>query len=120
MYALTAAVIGFAAVARAVDTTQDCSPQPVGYGPVPSPNTDAAFKAEPRFATAATNAATPPLYQRVFTNLNASEFATSSNVYLGYYELKSYDPAACTAICDQTSGCVGTNLYAIPLPVLRL
>lgn len=30
---------------------------------------------------------------------------------MGYYELKSYDPASCTAICDQTSGCVGTNLY---------
>jgi len=113
MFALTAAVLGLAVVAQAVDTTQDCSPQPVGYGPVPSPNTDAAFKVGPRFAAAANSAVTPPLYQKVFSNLNASEFATASNVYLGYYELKSYDAAACTAICDQTSGCVGTNLYAI-------
>ncbi|KAK3070811.1 hypothetical protein LTR53_009790 [Teratosphaeriaceae sp. CCFEE 6253] len=111
MYALTAGLLGLAAIARAVDTTSDCSAQPAGYGPVPSPNTDAAFKTYAPFASAANSAAAPALYQRVFTNLNASEFATSSNVYLGYYELKSYDAAACTALCDQSSGCVGTNLY---------
>ncbi|KAK5676596.1 hypothetical protein LTS10_010897 [Elasticomyces elasticus] len=112
MYALTASLVALAAtVAHAADTTSACSAQPVGYGPIPSPNDEATFKTLPAFASAANNAATPALYQRVFTNLNASEFASSSNVYLGYYELKSYDAAACTALCDQTSGCVGTNLY---------
>ncbi|TKA82957.1 hypothetical protein B0A55_01544 [Friedmanniomyces simplex] len=114
MYALSA-LLGLAATLLArsavADTTTACSPQPSGHGPVPSPNDEATFKTYPAFASAASNAAAPALYQRVFTNLNASEFASSSNVYLGYYELKSYDAGACTALCDQTSGCVGTNLY---------
>ncbi|KAK5109679.1 hypothetical protein LTR62_006801 [Meristemomyces frigidus] len=110
MYVITAAaVLGLTATAFAQSTP--CSPMPIGYGPVPSPNTEAAFKTFSSFASAASNAITPQLYQRIFTNLNASETAGSSNVYLGYYELKTYDPASCTAICDTTSGCVGTNLY---------
>ncbi|KAK4545593.1 hypothetical protein LTR36_002943 [Oleoguttula mirabilis] len=109
MLALVAVLAGLSAAASAATT--DCTAQPVGYGPVPSPNTDTAFKAYAPFATAAKNAATPSLYQRTFVNLNASELGTASNVYMGYYELKAYDPASCTAICDTTSGCVGTNLY---------
>ncbi|KAK5130297.1 hypothetical protein LTR08_002220 [Meristemomyces frigidus] len=112
MFALLATVAGLAAFATAdTATTSACSAQPTGYGPVPSPNTEAAFKTYTQFTTISNNAITPSLYQRTFTNLNASSFATSSNVYLGYYELASYDPASCTAICDTTSGCVGTNLY---------
>ena len=111
MLALLAAVTGLAAVASAATATSGCSPQATGYGPVPSPNTEAAFKTNAAFASAASNAVTPSLYQRTFVNLNASESASSSNVYMGYYELKSYDPASCTALCDSTSGCVGTNLY---------
>ena len=86
--------------------------------PVPTPNTEAAWKTYSVFASTASNAVTPSLYQRTFTNLNGSELAASSNVYLGYYELKSYDPAACTAICDTTPGCVGTNLYYERQPTL--
>ncbi|KAK1811883.1 hypothetical protein LTR12_013726 [Friedmanniomyces endolithicus] len=107
MYALPiAAALGFAALTTvsAADTTSPCSPQPSGYGPLPSPNDEATFKTFPSFASAANSAVAPPLYQRIFANLNASEFATAANVYLGYYELKSYDAAACTALCDQSSG----------------
>jgi len=111
MYTTLATVLAIAAATVGAASTDACAPQPQGYGPVPSPNTDTAFASSNEFASAANNAATPALYQRVFTNTNGSEFATSSNVYLGYYELKSYDPNSCTAICDKTSGCVGTNLY---------
>ncbi|KAK1004290.1 hypothetical protein LTR91_004368 [Friedmanniomyces endolithicus] len=112
MYALPlAAALGFVALVHAADTTSPCSAQPSGYGPLPSPNDEATFKTFSTFASAANAAVAPPLYQRVFANLNASEFATASNVYLGYYELKSYDAASCTALCDQSSGCVGANLY---------
>ncbi|TKA43019.1 hypothetical protein B0A54_05967 [Friedmanniomyces endolithicus] len=111
MYALPlAAALGFVALVHAADTTSPCSAQPSGYGPLPSPNDEATFKTFPAFASAANSAVAPPLYQRVFANLNASEFATAANVYLGYYELKAYDAAACTALCDQSSGCVGANL----------
>lgn len=110
MLALTA-LFAFAATVAAQLNTTACAPQPIGYGTLPTPNSDAAFSAFAPYATSAQNIATPALYQRVFVNLNASQLATSSNVYLGYYELKSYDSAACTAICDSTSGCVGVNLY---------
>lgn len=111
MFAVLAVLAGLTAIASAQASTSACSPQPTGYGPVPTPNTDTAFASYAPFASAANDAATPSLYQRTFVNLNASEFATSGNVYMGYYELKAYDPASCTAICDSTSGCVGTNLY---------
>jgi len=111
MLALFAGLLGLTIFANAQAATDDCAEQPAGYGPVPSPNTAAAWKTYAPFATAANNAVTPSLYQQTFVNLNASEAAGTSTVYMGYYELKSYNPASCTALCDQTSGCVGTNLY---------
>ncbi|KAK4555120.1 hypothetical protein LTR86_007886 [Recurvomyces mirabilis] len=116
MYALTTALFGLAAVVVAQQTP--CTSMLPGYGPTPTPNDETSFKALPAFASAASNAATPSLYQNVFTNLNASEFASSNNVYLGYYALKTYDAGACTAICDNTTGCVGTNLYFERNPTL--
>lgn len=98
-------------VQASTDPTQPCSQQPAGYGPVPSPNTDVAFASYAPFASLATAATAPSLYQRTFVALNASEFATSSNVYMGFYELNTYSASACTALCDSTSGCVGANLY---------
>ncbi|KAK8200724.1 hypothetical protein M8818_006039 [Zalaria obscura] len=107
-----APIAGFVATAFAtVDTTQPCSQQPAGYGPVPSPNTDVAFAQYAPFAATANAAVAPALYQRTFVNLNGSVAADSSNVYMGFYELQSYNAASCTALCDKTSGCVGTNLY---------
>ena len=121
MFTTAATVLAFAAaIATATDSTSDCAVQPAGLGPIPTPNTDTAFAASTVFASLANNAVTPPLYSRVFVNLNASESATSTNVYLGYYELASYDPASCTALCDKTSGCVATNLYfevSHPIPM---
>ena len=110
MFALFATITGLAAFVAA-DSTTACSPQPVGYGPVPTPNTEAGWLSSSVYGTTANKAVTPSLYQRTYVNLNGSSLSTSSNVYLGYNELTSYDPAACTAICDKTSGCVGTNLY---------
>lgn len=119
MMVLATALLGLSSYVLAqVDTSQPCSQQPAGYGPVPSPNTDTAFAKNAAFAAAANNAKTPALYQRTFVNLNGSEIADDTNVYMGFYEMKSYNPADCTAICDKTSGCVGTNLYFERSPAL--
>ena len=99
------ALLAFAASAfAAVDTAQPCSQQLNGYGPIPSPNTDTAFVNYGAYAFNANRVITPAGYFQTFKNLNASEFATGANSYLGYYELKSYDASACTAICDKTVG----------------
>lgn len=55
-----------------------CSPQPIGYGPVPSPDTASAFTAYPLFASIASAAPTPSGYTQEFVNAQGS-----SNAY-GY------------------------------------
>ncbi|KAH9835104.1 putative carbohydrate-binding -like protein [Teratosphaeria destructans] len=91
--------------------SDSCVAEPTGYGPLPTPNTAAAFPAFPAFASAANTAPTPPLYWQTYANLNGSQLATPSTTYLGYHEIPSYDPATCAALCDATAGCVGVNLY---------
>ncbi|KAK5018911.1 hypothetical protein LTR39_000710 [Cryomyces antarcticus] len=97
--------------ANTVDIMAPCSPQPGGYGPVPSPNTDAAFQSYALFGAAANAAVAPTNWYKVYSNLNGSQLAAASNVYLGYQPLQEYSPAQCAALCDATAGCVGTNLY---------
>ncbi|TKA72984.1 hypothetical protein B0A49_03061, partial [Cryomyces minteri] len=97
--------------ADTVDIMAPCSPQPGGYGPVPSPNTDAAFRSYALFGAAANAAVAPANWYKVYSNLNGSQLAAASNVYLGYQPLQEYSPAQCAALCDATAGCVGTNLY---------
>ena len=113
------AVLGLAA-AQTVDTTQPCSQQPVGYGPIPSPNTDTAFSAFTTFASVANAAVAPSGWQRTFTNLNASElYDPTTMVYLGYQTMSTYDAGQCLALCDSTTGCVGANLYYERNPTLN-
>ncbi|KAK5164435.1 hypothetical protein LTR04_001842, partial [Oleoguttula sp. CCFEE 6159] len=97
--------------ANTVAIMAPCSPQPGGYGPVPSPNTDAAFQSYALFGAAANAAVAPTNWYKVYSNLNGSQLAAASNVYLGYQPLQEYSPAQCAALCDATAGCVGTNLY---------
>lgn len=78
---------------------------------MPTPSDDAHFGSYQPFAIAATYATAPSTYSRVFYNLNASVLAGPGNVYLGYYEQKSYSASDCAAHCDDTKGCVGFNLY---------
>lgn len=114
-----AAILGLAA-AQTVDTTQPCSQQPVGYGPIPSPDTDIAFSAFTTFASMANAAVAPSGWQRTFTNLNASEqYDPATMVYLGYQTMTTYDAGQCLSLCDNTTGCVGANLYYERNPTLN-
>lgn len=111
-----AALLGLATA----QTTLPCSQQPVGYGPIPSPNTDTAFSAFTTFSSLANAATAPSGYQRTFTNLNGSElYDPTTMVYMGYQTLTTYDAGSCAALCDSTTGCVGTNLYFERDPTLN-
>ena len=85
-----------------------CVPQPTGAGPATSPDTVAAFAANPVYASAAAQASTPAGYTNAFTNLNASNNAYG---YLGYTTLNSYDTALCSSKCDAIVGCEAFNIY---------
>ncbi|KAL9136180.1 MAG: hypothetical protein Q9175_002613 [Cornicularia normoerica] len=86
----------------------DCSPYPAGSGPVPTPDTPAAFQSDPDFASMAKNAPTPDGYVLVFNKLGASLQASN---YMGLYTLTSYDTLTCASKCDQASGCSAFNVY---------
>ena len=58
----------------------DCSLQPPGSGPVPSPDTPGAFTSDTDFSKAANNAQTPAGYTPAFTNLQASSQTSVSLV----------------------------------------
>lgn len=106
MYA-AAVLLALASLASAQNTT--CTggiTQPVGAGPVASPDTPAAFLALSALGTAATNAATPAGYTLAFANLKG---AIQNPNYLGYYTLASYSPAACAAHCASATGCSSFN-----------
>ncbi|KAJ9635521.1 hypothetical protein H2199_008524 [Coniosporium tulheliwenetii] len=95
----------------------DCSKQPVGSGPVPSPDTAAAFISNQDIQDLARSAPTPDGYSLVLSNLDGS---LSASVYLGLTTLESYDTLGCQSLYDRTTGCVAFNAYnkAAPPPVL--
>ena len=66
---------------RALGARSACSPQPTGYGPATtSPDTAAAFLANPVYNSTADAAAVPQGYELAFSDLEGS---TSQNGYLG-------------------------------------
>lgn len=85
-----------------------CAKQPDGYGPVPTPDTPAAFLAYPPFHQMAQGAKTPQGYVETFKDLNAS---SSANSYLGLHTLSSYDVIGCSQLCDNTTLCTAFNIY---------
>ncbi|KAI4196366.1 MAG: hypothetical protein LQ350_006617 [Teloschistes chrysophthalmus] len=85
-----------------------CAPQPAGSGPVPSPDTAEAFKADAGLQAIANNAPTPDGYSSVFKNLDGSLFASR---YMGLYTLKSFDTLECASLCDRADGCEAINMY---------
>ena len=93
---------------RDIERRSACAPQPTGAGPLTTPDTVAAFKANPVYSSAAVQASTPAGYTNAFTNLNASNNAYG---YLGYTTLPSYDVASCSAKCDAIQGCQSFNIY---------
>lgn len=106
----------------------NCALLPTGAGSVPTPDTVDAFMAYPDYAvcnpdlsslllehvsnsriqTMSTSAPTPYGYNNVFTNLQATLFASN---YMGLHTISSYDVYACSDYCDAASGCMAFNLY---------
>ncbi|GAB7358345.1 hypothetical protein MBLNU230_g2416t1 [Neophaeotheca triangularis] len=76
--------------------------------PAPDPNTPTAFSNFPLYSSLANDAPTPEGYERVFSNLAASNSAPE---YLTSTAPSSYDPALCAAVCDSISACQSFNIY---------
>ena len=91
-----------------VERDGSCAPQPSGSGPVPTPDTPAAFESDPDLQALSANAVTPDGYAQVFQGANGS---LSASNYMGLYTLDSYDVLTCASKCDQASGCEAFNLY---------
>ncbi|KAF1350642.1 hypothetical protein BDV97DRAFT_151820 [Delphinella strobiligena] len=98
-----------------INPEDPCSPQPGGYGPVPSPDTVAAFESYAPFHAEASAAPSVVAsseqgveYTQVFRDLNASVNAAS---YIGLYTLTSYNTTECASLCDKTNLCTSFNLY---------
>ncbi|RMZ90916.1 hypothetical protein DV736_g1879, partial [Chaetothyriales sp. CBS 134916] len=97
-------------------TDVECSALTLGSGPVPDPDTKAAFLADADLSSAAGNAPTPNGWVNVFTNLQG---ATQSPMgYLGYDSLTSYNTGECAANCDAIDGCRAINIYFERDPVV--
>ena len=109
-----------------------CPAEPVGYGPVPIPDTPADFLSssaiqvslvdEPTEAgvltccqSLATKATLPSGYTLAYQNLNSS--LTAAN-YMGYFTVQSYDPSVCASACDNTKGCTAFNIYMERSPTM--
>ncbi|KAL9021168.1 MAG: hypothetical protein Q9185_001569 [Variospora sp. 1 TL-2023] len=86
----------------------DCAPQPAGSGPVPTPDTDAAFLADSGLQALATNAPTPDGYSLAFSNKDGS---LSASKYIALYTLTSFDTLKCASLCDQAPDCEAFNTY---------
>ncbi|KAI5247112.1 hypothetical protein E4T42_06060 [Aureobasidium subglaciale] len=67
-----------------------------------------AFRADPRWASMASNVPVPTGFVQTQTNANA---ANSAYGYLGYHNLDSYDAKACANFCTNTLGCMAFNVY---------
>ncbi|KAI1260411.1 hypothetical protein F5Y18DRAFT_257260 [Xylariaceae sp. FL1019] len=94
---------------RELNKRGNCTAEPAGAGPVPSPDTVEAFLAFSDLSSAANDAAVPSGYVSTFTDLQAS---SSAYGYLGFTNLDSYDPAACAAKCNSIGdACSGINIY---------
>ncbi|KAI4675193.1 uncharacterized protein J4E88_008098 [Alternaria novae-zelandiae] len=86
----------------------DCSEQPLGKGPVPSPDSPEAFLVMEEISKAATDASTPTGYVNKFKNLKGSNNAVA---YLGYKTLDTYDTQACADSCTEKEGCSAFNIF---------
>ncbi|RMD43044.1 hypothetical protein DV735_g2090, partial [Chaetothyriales sp. CBS 134920] len=95
----------------------ECSALAPGSGPVPHPDTKAAFLADAELSSAAENAPTPDGWANVFTNLQGATQAPMG--YLGYDSLASYNTEECAANCDAMDGCRAINIYFERDPVVQ-
>lgn len=95
----------------------DCTPRPIGKGPVPIPDQTWAFLNFPAFEDTSLHAPTPKNWTRVFAADKASRLAVA---YIGYSELESYDTNNCSAQCDKIDRCKAINIYFERTPTLHL
>jgi hypothetical protein len=91
-----------------INPLDPCAAQPNAYGPPTTPDTVDAFKSNSVYANLAKSAKTPSGYAQAFSNFDGS---VSGSGYLGYKTLTSYDPAVCSAYCDETETCTGFNIF---------
>merc|ERR1712137_740682 len=91
-----------------INPDDPCAAQPNAYGPLTTPDTVDAFKNNDVYHKLANEAKTPSGWTQSFKDLSGS---VSGSGYLGYYELTSYDTAACAAKCTDTKTCTGFNLF---------
>jgi hypothetical protein len=107
----TAAAAAAAAAAGDLTKRGSCAAQPAGNFPTVSPDTVAAFEANPEFTAIADAATTPAGYflSAGYQNLNAS---ASDPTYLTYIssQLTCYDTVACAAACTKMAGCISFNI----------
>jgi hypothetical protein len=95
-------------VVKKRDDDEDyCKPQPSGNGPIPTPDTAAAFLSYAGFSATASAAPVPSGYTNSFTNLQASNNAYG---YLGFTNIPSYDSKTCADKCSAMDGCIAFNL----------
>lgn len=81
-------------------------------GPVPSPDTPAAFKNFTTFANKANTATTPSGFRRVFVNQTAAAaYSSDGSDYLSTNEFASYNVTQCATSCRATQGCKSFNIY---------
>jgi len=69
------AIFVAAAAAVAIEKRTTCQPQPLGAGPVPTPDTPSAFLSYPDFTSEAQSAPVPAGYVSTYTNLDATSNA---------------------------------------------
>ncbi|KAI1858428.1 uncharacterized protein JN550_012638 [Neoarthrinium moseri] len=92
----------------AVIERDECSPQPLGSGPTPQPDTAEAFLADSSFFSTAENAQAPSGFKRSFKNLQGSN---SAYAYMGYTSLDSYSADECASKCEAIHGCNAFNIF---------
>ncbi|PNS13815.1 hypothetical protein CAC42_1306 [Sphaceloma murrayae] len=95
---------------------QACATQQILYTYTPVPNTPNGFLTDTSLLNQATGVLAPAGFTTNFTGQYGSLFASN---YLGYYQISSYSPSACSAICDSISNCKGFNLYFERDPVVN-
>lgn len=108
--ALAATITGAPDKIKRQDSGAACSArpaQPLGAGPVPSPDNASAFLAFSSFSQAALAAPTPTNYVAAFINLQAENNAAG---YMGYTLLDSYDTNLCASKCSAIQDCNAFNI----------
>lgn len=96
-----------------------CAPLGDSTAPEPSSNALSAFTDDEKYDELALTAPIPAGYTATMKNANC---AFSSNRYMLYVQLDSYNPEACAELCNNHEGCDSCKLYlpASQFPTAKL